>query len=119
MRRKPERKGEAVPPVNLLKLMEAVGPSRASRELGVSTTTLHKAKKYGLVSKSIEVAARAVLLDFAGETAALVADVAPAPATRPTRLERRAATFMLEVDPDKAELVEKFADMVQAKLLRA
>lgn len=120
--RKVERKGEAVIPTNLLRLMDAVGPSRASRELGVSTTTLHKAKKANLVSKSIEVAARAVLRDVVGELSELAqVPVEVAQPARPVGQQRHevAETSMLliEVPADKAGMVRRVVEMAHGKLI--
>ena len=94
-------KGEVVPAEDTLRLMTVVGPSRAARSLGVSTTTLHKARNTHEVSKVIEVAAAGVLRGLNAE---------------PTK---RLDTFMLEVESHKAPLVEKFAEMLHAKLIHA
>lgn len=56
-------KGEAAEPHDTLKLLDSIGVTKASKALGVSTTTLHKARNEGVVSKVIEVAAGAVLSD--------------------------------------------------------
>jgi hypothetical protein len=56
-----ERKGEAVKPVALLQMMEKFGPTRTAKQLGVSTTTLYKARNGNIVSKSIELAASALI----------------------------------------------------------
>jgi hypothetical protein len=54
-------KGETANPVNVLHLMEKIGVTKAAKEVGTSTTTLHKARQNGIVSKTVEVAAGAVL----------------------------------------------------------
>lgn len=56
-------KGEATEANDTLKLLQFLGVTKAARALGVSTTTLHKARNEGVVSKVIEVAAGAVLSD--------------------------------------------------------
>jgi hypothetical protein len=92
-----------------MKLMETIGVSRTSRTLGVSTTTLHKARKFGLVSRVIEVAAEGALHNLA-----------PAAATSAATIPRRGTVmFMLEVEASQADMVRKFADMLGAKLLAA
>lgn len=120
---KPERKGETTQPNNLLKLIEAVGMARTSRELGVSTTTLHKARKANLVTKAYEVAAGAILRNVVGELSELAqmpSMEAPQPAARPTGQQRQAAEnamFLIEVPADKAAVVRKVVEMAHGKLL--
>lgn len=70
-------KGETAEPVNVLNLMEKIGVTKAAKETGTSTTTLHKARQNGIVSKTIEVAARSVL-DHLGDSGTLTA---PRPVT--------------------------------------
>lgn len=94
-------KGEVVPAEDTLRLMTTVGPSRAARYLGVSTTTLHKARNSQEVSKVIEVASAGVLRGLSAE---------------PTK---HLDTFILEVEHHKTPLVEKFAEMVSARLRHA
>jgi hypothetical protein len=67
-------KGETAQPVNVLKLIDKVGVTKAAKDIGTSTTTLHKARENGLVSKPIEVAAGAIL--------GHLGDVATSPAPR-------------------------------------
>lgn len=100
-------KGETVAPTKTLKLMETIGVSRTSRMLGVSTTTLHKARKYNMVSRVIEVAAEGALRSLAG----------PATSAAPAMHRSTTAAFILEVDESKREMVLAFANMVGAKLL--
>jgi hypothetical protein len=109
------QKGDVTDPIKTIQLIDAVGVSRASRSLGVSTTTLHKARKPGAkVSRVIEVAAAGALREIGGEpiSAELATFVASVP---------RSATkaFLLEVDADKASTVEQFAKMVHGKLIAA
>lgn len=77
---KPTRdKGEIVPPLRTLQLVSVMGVTRASKELGVSMTTLHKARKNGYVSKVIEVASDGVLRAIGAEPA-MHTHIAPPPA---------------------------------------
>lgn len=79
--RAPERtKGETVPPVAVLQLIDKVGVTVAHRMLGISTTTLHKARKTGaVVSRVIELASEAKLreLEQDGGAARPVSAAAP------------------------------------------
>lgn len=111
-------KGETVVPSATLALVQKVGVTRASKEIGVSTTTLHKARKGGIVSKVVEIAAARALEhlgDHPGATppAARLASIPAPPPQGDTIL------FLLEVSPDKAAMVEKFAQHLGAKLMAA
>lgn len=86
-------KGETVQPKRTLALLETVGVSKASRALGVSTTTLHKARKLGLVSKVIEVAADGELQRIGGRQPAHQAPVVD--------------LLLLEIDHAKRPIVER------------
>lgn len=94
-------KGEVVTAEDTLRLMSTVGPSRAARYLGVSTTTLHKARNSHEVSKVIEVASAGVLRALSAEPV------------------KHLDTVILEVEHHKMPLVEKFAEMVHGKLHHA
>ena len=103
-------KGETVAPIKTLQLMSVMGVSRTSRELGVSTTTLHKARKHNLVSRVIEVAADGKLREISGS----------ANNANPSAPQHEAkAAFLLEVDSSKRSLVEQFAAMLGGKLIAA
>lgn len=105
-------KGETSKPINTLALLKTLGVTKAAKEIGTSTTTLHKARKNGIVSKVVETAATAVL-DHLGDAAAAPKQLkAPEPAH-----DRR--MFLLEVDADKAPLVEKFAELLRAEIISA
>ena len=104
-------KGETVTPTATWALMDAVGPSRASRLLGVSTTTLHKTRKHGLVSKVIEVAAHGALRDIGGDTAP--SSVMPA-----TLRHSPTMTAILEYEAGKGAMVDQFAQMIGARVLK-
>lgn len=110
------QKGDVVVPVKVLQLIDAVGVTRASKALGVSTTTLHKARPKAanpnpLVSRVIEIAAAAALRDLGGDRAPV--DIAALTAHRATR------AFLLEVDAAKGDTVKQFAAMVGGKLIAA
>jgi hypothetical protein len=63
--------------------MELEGPTKASKDLGVSTTLLHKARKSGVVTKSVEIAARAILERLTAKEQAAVARVTMPPVADP------------------------------------
>lgn len=50
-------KGETVRPSATLQLMDDIGPTKAARALGVSTTLLYKARRENTVSRVVEAAA--------------------------------------------------------------
>lgn len=106
------RRGETVKPSSTVRLMQAIGTSRASRALGVSATTLHKARKLGQVSRVIEVAAEGALRGV---------PVQPEPPTRITPVSPKEGTvvYLLEVSASKSEVVEKLAEALDATLISA
>lgn len=109
------RRGEAVEPKATATLMKEMGPSRASRILGVSTTTLHKAIKLGEVSRVIEVAAEGALVRHprvppAKLSAALVTQ-------QGNRVPKR--MYLVEVPQNASELLEKLAAAVGGTFLAA
>jgi hypothetical protein len=106
------QKGYVTDPIKTLQLIDAMGVSRASRHLGVSTTTLHKARKPGAkVSRVIEVGAAGVLREIAQpEHLHANARVSEDHATR---------AFLMEVDSGQAALVAEFAKMIHGKLIAA
>lgn len=108
-------KGETTAPLNTLALVQKLGVTRASKELGVSTTTLHKARKGNIVSKVVEIAATHAL-EHLGKVpaAAALAHVPPAPAV--TSFDGTTTLFLLEVPAAKAPMVERFAQHLGAKL---
>ena len=107
-------KGETVPPVSVLKLMDAVGPSRASRLLGVSTTTLHKVRKHGLVSKVIEVAAHGALRDIGGiQNGHTTSSLPPA-----TTHGSNTGVLILEADPAQMGTIERIVASLGARVIR-
>lgn len=114
-------KGETTSPVNTLALVAKIGVTRASKELGVSTTTLHKARKGNVVSKVVEIAAT-FAMEHLGDTprAASLAKV-PAPPFPPAIISAAGDTalIVMEVPVDKAPMVQKFAEHLGAKLIAA
>lgn len=97
-------KGETAKPVALLSLMAKIGPTKTSKQLGVSTTTLYKARKTKTVSRVYEVAAEAKLAEFG--------DIKPpAHATLAD-----AAVFIGEIPRDKADLLKRVAAAMGATL---
>lgn len=102
-----------VPPVNVVKLMDAIGPTQAAARLSVSTTLLHKAKKDGEINKVVEMAA-AHALEHLNDAAAIVAAAAPE-----STIKHPDALFLLAVPADKADIVRKMADTIGAELVAA
>ena len=102
----PQRtKGETVPPVNTLKLMEHLGPTEAARRLGTSTTTLHKVKKHGLASKVIEVASE-------GELRKIVEGVQPAAAAPPVpAVSKQFISLLMKIEGDLLDSSRRVAEM--------
>lgn len=120
-------KGEYVRPTRTLELMDKRGPTLAAKELGVSTSRLHKARRENKVSKIVEVAANALLRSPATRAELLSSEpvtsasempsFSPTPAAEQRRGEE--TMFLLSVDSSKAELVRRFANMLDAELLSA
>jgi len=94
--------------------METIGVTELHRLIGVSTTTLHNARKFGYVSKVIELAAAAELRKLENGTSA-------APQGDAFQQFRRAATatFLIEVKANQRSMVKQFAEMMGAKLIAA
>lgn len=110
----PQRvKGETVAPTNTLLLVQRVGVTRAHRELGVSTTTLHKARKQGVVSRVVEIAATATLAQLGKP-----AEAAPQPFAPKQVSHAAGETVMLLVsaDPAKAAAIQDFASRLGAEV---
>jgi len=61
-------KGETVPPINIVQLMQSMRVKDVADHIGTSSTTLHKAVKHGYVSKSLEVAAGGILRELKAGT---------------------------------------------------
>jgi hypothetical protein len=107
------QKGDATEPVETLNLMRHLGVTRASRLLGVSTTTLYHARTTGLVSRVIEVAAGGAMRSIAMQRppAKLGVQEKPAPSTVQT------VVVLLEVEATQVPVVERFAKALNAPLL--
>lgn len=111
-------KGETTSPINTLALVAKIGVTRASKEIGVSTTTLHKARTGNVVSKVVEIAAQHALQHL-GDTPA-AARLAQAPMPNPIiSASGDTALIVMEVPVDKAPMVQKFAEHLGAKLIAA
>jgi len=123
-----QRRGEAVEPVMTLRLMEVAGPGKAAKLMGTTTTTLHRARNKNEISPVFEIAAKGALREYVegveskastgvvetyrqpGMAAARVPDA-------PRQVHDGHTAFILEVSPDRAEMVREFAKMVKAKIL--
>ncbi len=111
----PHRKGETVAPTNTRALIAGIGVTRASRLLGVSTTTLHKARKNTVVSKVIEVGAEAAMKAFAANAGNLAAQgiVITHNGVKDTQL------LLIEATPEKCELLGRVAKLLGAETVSA
>lgn len=109
-------------PVKTLELMATVGPTRAAKALGVSTTTLHKARRTMEVSKIVEVAASGLLkqpapVQRAAEAHMEMKSFAPSPAAQ--RRHQEEMMFVISVAADKAPVVRRFMEMLDAEIISA
>lgn len=92
--------------------MAAVGVSRAGRILGISPTTLHKARNNNLVSKVIEVASAGALREIGmGEA------TGAAPTMTDGEARRGKAAIVLEVDPSQEPALDSFAKAIGARVV--
>lgn len=107
-------KGETALPVAVLSVVGKLGVTRASKEIGTSTTTLHKARKNNVVSKVVEIAA-AHVLEHLGDVTAAPIRIAANRNERP----RKEAMFLISVAVDKAPIVEQMAKALGAELVAA
>lgn len=110
------QKGEIVTPERTLQLVKTVGVTEASRKLGVSTTTLHKARKQNSVSRVIEVAADGLLAKMDD---APVRDVAgPVSSVDDLVAQTGRVLYLVQVDASKGPLVERLGKMLDAEIIR-
>lgn len=100
-----------VPPISVVGLMDAIGPTQAAARLSVSTTLLHKAKKDNAINKVVEMAA-AYALEHMNDTASLTT-----PETKGTK--HGESMFLLAVPADKADLLRQVANTIGAELVAA
>lgn len=122
--RKLERlKGETVEPIETLKLMRLLGVTKTAHRLGVSTTTLHKARSQSVVSRVIEVAAAGEMLrEQRGKVTQKPAETPPTNGAAEipvvSHMQNGATViYLLEVKKTHAPTVEKFAEALKAKYL--
>lgn len=114
------KRGETARAKEVVALMEEIGPTRAAKELHVSTTLLHKAKKSGVVTAAIEIAARAVRQQLAGkmpahkhvpDQPAMQAPAAPAPEPE----ETMRSMMLVEGTPAKIKALRDAAQWLGVK----
>ncbi len=110
---KRERRGEFVPPVATLRVIQGLGVTEAADALGISTTRLHNARKKGAVARVVEIAAEGLLNTPKPEKTAPVHLVKSAAAPQEPVL------MLLEVPPDKARMVERLCKALGAKFVEA
>lgn len=115
----PRSKGETVTPVATLALVQKIGVTRASKEIGVSTTTLHKARKSNVVSKVVEIAAESALTHLGDHPGKRSVAQGPVAADAIISANGRTALIVMEVPTDKVEMVQKFSIHLGAKLIAA
>ncbi len=101
---------QTVQPTNVVRLMEAVGPTRAAAKLGVSTTLLHKSRKEGEVNKVVETAATYALDHLADAAASL-------PQARAQRGGE--SLFLIAVPTAKAKTLQRMVSALGAELVAA
>lgn len=120
------QKGEFVTPKAILTLMDQEGPTRAAKELGVSTTTLFKARRGGQVSRAYEVAARTILgnaklakrvTEAEKRERALLEAAADAQAERDSMLDEAAHTAADALDEEPAPQPETRKQREKRELL--
>lgn len=104
-------KGETALPTETLKLVKRVGVTRAHTMLGVSTTTLHKARRSGEVSRVVEIAAKGVLPTL--QEGKKIETLASKPHDGDT------VVVLLDVRRDKLAAVQKLAAALGAELIAA
>jgi hypothetical protein len=73
------KRGETTQPRAAMRLVEEIGVTKASRQLGVSTTLLHKARKTHEITKSVELAAKAIVARMREPEAGALAAIAGVP----------------------------------------
>jgi hypothetical protein len=117
----PRIRGETTTPRYTADLVIRDGVTKAAKALGVSTTTLHKARATNEVSKVVEVAA-AGILKWAKPPAAEERSFSPAARVQEVpNLNPSLETdlYLIEVPREQAPLVERFAQAIHAHVLRA
>jgi len=102
------KKGEAVKPLATMKLYDAVGPTKAAKLIGTSTTTLYKARSNNHVSKVIELAAESKLKELDME-----------PALHTNGAAQESVLMLLEAPSDKARIIERLCKALGAKFVEA
>lgn len=108
-------KGETSLPTAAVALMQKIGVTRAAKETGISTTALHKARKAGVISKAMELAA-AHALEHLGDAKA---NPQPTPRSKPALKPQDTALFLLEVSAEKGPIVEQMARALGGELVAA
>lgn len=111
----PRVKGETASPAAAMALVDKIGVTRAAKEIGTSTTTLHKARKAGVISKVVEVAASHAL-EHLGDV-----QTAPIAVSRPTNGGRKPepTLLLIEVAADKAPAIRRVAEALGAEIIQA
>lgn len=110
-------KGETVMPTNTLRLIQVLGVTKAHREIGVSTTTLHKARKNNIVSKVVEIAATAALANLGQSARSQPAQPFTQAAVQDRVAHGNKVVFLISVDRAKEQMVREFARMLDAELV--
>lgn len=104
------RRGETVAPLLMLSLMGNVGVTRASKMLGVSTTTLHNARRNNKVSRVIELASEHALHSLSG---VMPATGVPPPMTKDTTV------CLMEVTKKQGFVIQQLAEAMNVPFLQS
>lgn len=103
-------RGQFVQPRNTIALMDALGATRAARELGVSTTLLYTARKEGEVAAVVEKAAEGAMSTPLSSK--------PSPLPKPAPMPREDTVLcLIEVGKSKQHVIEKLAEQLKASIL--
>lgn len=107
-------KGEITTPNAVLALMDKIGPTKAAKEIGTSTTTLYKARKSSKVSRVFEVAAQGILAHNGAAPKAEAPKKRGRPVTAKHAGNGKTELMLLEVPAGRAEFVRRVAEKVGA-----
>lgn len=121
-------KGETVKAVAFMQLDKQIGPTKAAKAIGISGTTLYKARTAGRVSRAYEVAANGILSNPTALEAARRGDMemlnaalsGPAQASPSPQLHAASAdgktVLIISVPNNKADLLRTVAKQFGAEV---
>lgn len=118
---KKRTKGNIVAPDYVLRLMEALGPTKAATAIGTLPGTLHKARNANAVTKSFEVAARGVWHEQGFADAEPAAPPGPRTtdlgAAVPTPASDGIALLLIQVPRERAPMLQRAAEHLGALII--